>query len=119
MLRVAGEVGDGVILNWLSASDVANSVRVVREAAARAGRDPAAVEITARLLVNVDPSSPASDLAVRRYVTTYLNVPVYRAFQEWLGRAEAPQPVLSARRSGDRRAARAAGAGTVGSELIA
>src|SRR2546427_8928915 len=118
MLRVAGEVGDGVILNWLSASDVPNSVRVVREAAARAGRDPAAVEITARLLVNVDPSSPASDLAVRRYVTTYLNVPVYRAFQEWLGRAEALEPMWSAWRSGDRRGAGAAGAREVGGGLM-
>ncbi len=118
MLRVAGEVGDGVILNWLSARDVPNSVRVVREAAARAGRDPAAVEITARLLVNVDPSSPASDLAVRRYVTTYLNVPVYRAFQEWLGRAEALEPMWSAWRTGDRRAAVAAVPETVISDLI-
>ena len=50
MLRVAGEVGDGVILNWLSAADVLKSVAVVREAARQAGRDPTAVEITARLL---------------------------------------------------------------------
>src|SRR4030095_4857419 len=66
MLRVAGEVGDGVILNWLSAEDVPKSVAVVREAAGRAGRDPAAVEITARLLINVDPPGSASDLSVRR-----------------------------------------------------
>ncbi len=59
MLRVAGEVGDGVILNWLSAADVPGVVRVVREAAAAAGRDPASIEITARLLVNVDPPGPA------------------------------------------------------------
>src|SRR5262245_19090931 len=58
MLRVAGEVADGAILNWLSAADVPRSIEVVREAAARAGRDPGAVEITARLLINVDPPSP-------------------------------------------------------------
>jgi len=33
MLRVAGEVADGVILNWLAAEDVPKSVAVVREAA--------------------------------------------------------------------------------------
>src|SRR4030095_2784405 len=86
MLRVAGEVGDGVILNWLSAEDVPKLVAVRREAAGRAGRDPAAVEITARLLINVDPPGSASDLAVRRHVTAYLNVPVYQAFQAWLRR---------------------------------
>jgi probable F420-dependent oxidoreductase len=117
MLRVAGEVGDGVILNWLSASDVPRSVRVVREAAARAGRDPA-VEITARLLINVDPPSPASDLAVRRHVTAYLNVPVYQAFQTWLGRGEALEPMWSAWQRGDRRAAVAAVPEGVMNDLI-
>ncbi|MGH7964091.1 MAG: LLM class flavin-dependent oxidoreductase, partial [Candidatus Binatia bacterium] len=48
MLRLAGAVADGAILNWLSADDVQKSVAVIREAAARAGRDPQAVEVTAR-----------------------------------------------------------------------
>ena len=108
MLRVAGEVGDGVILNWLSASDVPGVVRVVREAAAAAGRDPASIEITARLLVNVDPPSPQADAGVRRHVTAYLNVPVYRAFQEWLGRGAALAPMWQAWERGDRKAALAA-----------
>src|SRR5207245_532102 len=63
MLRVAGEVGDGAILNWLSTDDVPKSVAVVREAAARAGRDPGTIEITARLLVNLDPPGPGTDTA--------------------------------------------------------
>jgi len=108
MLRVAGEVGDGAIINWLSAEDVPRSVAVVREAARAAGRDPAAIEITARLIVNVDPPSPESDLGLRRHVTAYLNVPVYRAFHEWLGRSDALQPMWDAWGRGDRRAAVAA-----------
>jgi len=118
MLRVAAEVGDGVILNWLSAKDVPQSIAVVREAAQNAGRDPATIEITARLLIDVDPPGPASDLAVRRHVAAYLNVPVYRAFQEWLGRAEALGPMWNAWRSGDRRAAVSAVPETVVSDLI-
>jgi probable F420-dependent oxidoreductase len=108
MLRVAGEVGDGVILNWLAVEDVPKIVAVVREAAARAGRDPAAVEITARLLVNVDPPGSEADVGVRRHVTAYLNVPVYRAFQEWLGRGAALTPMWDAWQRGDRKAAVAA-----------
>src|SRR5439155_1622270 len=108
MLRVAGEVGDGAILNWLAADDVPKSVAVVREAAARAGRDPGAIEITARLLVNVDPPGPAAETAVRRHVTAYLNVPVYRAFHEWLGRAAALGPMWDAWERGDRKGAVAA-----------
>jgi probable F420-dependent oxidoreductase len=108
MLRVAGEVGDGVILNWLSPDDVPRSVAVVREAAKRAGRDPDAIEVTARLFVNLDPPGPESDLVVRRHIAGYLNVPVYRAFQEWLGRSAALGPMWAAWGAGDRRGAVAA-----------
>src|SRR5881396_724019 len=118
MLRVAGEVGDGAILNWLAADDVPKSVAVVREAAARAGRDPGAIEITARLLVNVDPPGPAAETAVRRHVTAYLNVPVYRAFHEWLGRAAALGPMWEAWARGDRKAAVAAVPERVMDDLI-
>jgi alkanesulfonate monooxygenase SsuD/methylene tetrahydromethanopterin reductase-like flavin-dependent oxidoreductase (luciferase family) len=118
MLRVAGEVGDGVILNWLSAADVPGVVRVVREAAAAAGRNPASIEITARLLVNVDPPSPQADAGVRRHVTAYLNVPVYRAFQEWLGRGAALAPMWQAWERGDRKAALAAVSEQVMADII-
>jgi alkanesulfonate monooxygenase SsuD/methylene tetrahydromethanopterin reductase-like flavin-dependent oxidoreductase (luciferase family) len=90
----------------------------VREAAARAGRDPNAVEITARLLVNVDPPGPDADVGVRRHVTAYLNVPVYRAYQEWLGRAPALAPMWEAWERGDRKAAVAAVPERVMSDLI-
>jgi probable F420-dependent oxidoreductase len=118
MLRVAGEVADGAILNWLAPEDVAQSVGVVREAARQAGRDPLAIEITARLIINVDPPSPESDLAVRRHITAYLNVPVYRAFHEWLGRTEALAPMWDAWSRGDRKGALAAVPEGVARDLI-
>ena len=118
MLRVAGEVGDGAIVNWLSAEDVPRSVAVVRDAARAAGRDPHAIEITARLIINVDPPSEESDVGVRRHVTAYLNVPVYRAFHEWLGRTDALQPMWDAWSRGDRRAAVAAVPSEVMRDLI-
>jgi probable F420-dependent oxidoreductase len=105
MLRVAGEVGDGVILNWGSPEDVPKSLAVVREAARTAGRDPDALEVTARLFLNVDPPGPESDLMVRRHIAAYLNVPVYRAYQEWLGRTDALTPMWSAWAAGDRKGA--------------
>jgi probable F420-dependent oxidoreductase len=118
MLRVAGEVADGAILNWLSPDDVRRSVTVVREAARKAGRDPAAIEITARLMIDIDPPSPESDLAVRRHITGYLNVPVYRAFHEWLGRSEVLGPMWEAWSRGDRKGAVAAIPEHVVDELI-
>lgn len=105
MLRTAGEVADGCILNWLSAEDVKKSVAVVREGAEAAGRDPNSVEITARLFVLVDEPNEDADTFLRRHVNTYLNVPVYRKFQEWLGRTEALTPMWDAWASGDRKRA--------------
>jgi probable F420-dependent oxidoreductase len=118
MLRVAGEVADGAILNWLAAGDVARCVAVVREAAAGAGRDPRSLEITVRLFVHVDPPSPEADAAARRHITGYLNVPVYRAFHEWLGRAQALGPMWQAWERGDRRGALAAIPAPVVDDLI-
>lgn len=107
MLRVAGAVADGVILNWLAPADVPRCVAVVREAARQAGRDPDAIEITCRLFCHVD-AETASDAAARRHVAAYLNVPVYRAFHEWLGRTPALGPMWDAWGRGDRKGAVAA-----------
>ena len=107
MLRLAGEVADGVILNWLSAEDVRTSVAVVREAAERAGRDPSSIEITARLMVGIDPPGPEGDTNLRRYIASYLNVPTYRDFHRWLGRTSL-QGMWDAWDAGDRRGALAA-----------
>ena len=108
MLRAAGEMADGVIINWLSAKDARRAVAVAREAASEAGRDPAALEVVARLMISVDPPSPESDTFMRRHICAYLTVPVYRAFHVWLGRREALTPMWRAWDAGDRRGAVAA-----------
>jgi probable F420-dependent oxidoreductase len=118
MLRVAGEVGDGVILNWLAPDDVPRCVEIAREAARRAGRDPDALEVAVRLFVYVDPVSPAADTAARRHIAAYLNVPVYRAFHDWLGRGRALGAMWEAWERGDRRGAVAAIPEHVVDELI-
>ena len=118
MLSVAGEVADGVILNWLAPEDVPRCVAVVREAAKRAGRDPEAIEVSARLFIHVDPPSPESELVARRQVTAYLNVPVYRAFHEWLGHTEILAPMWQAWERGDRKASVAAVPESVLNEII-
>ncbi|MCK9518921.1 MAG: LLM class F420-dependent oxidoreductase [Dehalococcoidia bacterium] len=108
MLKVAGQVADGVCLNWLSAEDVKQSVAVVRKAAEEAGRDPASIEITARLMVNIDEPGPETENVIRRLIAAYLNVPTYREFHEWLGRTPQLQGMWSAWAEGDRKAALAA-----------
>ena len=55
---------------------------------------------------------------MRRNVTAYLNVPVYRAYQEWLGRGAELGPMWQAWERGDRKAAVAAVPEGVMRELI-
>jgi alkanesulfonate monooxygenase SsuD/methylene tetrahydromethanopterin reductase-like flavin-dependent oxidoreductase (luciferase family) len=105
MLRVAGEVGDGAIINWLSVEDVTTPIQIARQAAAQAGRDPEALEITARLMVHIDPPGPESDQFARRDIAAYMNVPVYKAFQQWIGRGNLLTPMWEAWEQGDRRGA--------------
>jgi probable F420-dependent oxidoreductase len=105
MLAVAGAEADGVILNFLSAGDVRKSVAVTKEAARAAGKDPERIEVGARLFVSIDPPGAETGMVLKRWITNYLNVPTYRAFQEWLGRGPELAPMWDAWEAGDRRAA--------------
>lgn len=105
MLRVAGEEADGVIVNWLSTDDVRRSVSIVHEAARAAGRNPSDIEVSARLMVLVDSPTAEAVQGMRRVITGYLTVPVYKAFHQWLGRSELLAPMWEAWETGDRRAA--------------
>jgi probable F420-dependent oxidoreductase len=101
MLRLAGREGDGAILNWLSAEDVRTVAPIVQQASP----DGSPREVVARIFVAPTTDTEAVRAAGRRMIAAYLNVPVYAAFHEWLGRGELLQPMWSAWRAGDRQAA--------------
>jgi probable F420-dependent oxidoreductase len=98
MLHLAATEADGAITNWLSAEDV----RTVR---AEIGPD---VELAARIFVCPTDDVDAARGLARLLISTYLNVPVYSAFHDWLGRAEILKPMHDAWAAGDRAAANAA-----------
>ena len=67
-LRLAGEVADGVLLNaYAPAEYIRWAVRVVRESAEAADRDPASVDITCMLIVRLtdDPDAMVPSLQER------------------------------------------------------
>jgi probable F420-dependent oxidoreductase len=111
MLRLAGREGDGAILNWLSADDVKQVVPHVH--AGGEGK-----EIVARIFV-LPVEDRATALAIgRRAVAAYLNVPVYAAFHEWLGRGDRLSSMWSKWKEGDRNGALEAIPEEVVDELI-
>lgn len=81
MLRLAGREGDGAIINWLSADDAARVAGIVH--AEGPGKD-----VVARIFVCPNPDREAVLPAAKFSMAAYLNVPVYRAFHEWLGRGD-------------------------------
>jgi len=95
MLRLAGREGDGAILNWLSAEDVAT-------AAAEVGPGK---EIVVRIFVIPTDDAEAARAVGRRMITAYLNVHAYAEFHRWLGRGPLLQPMWDAWAAGDRKGA--------------
>ncbi len=98
MLRLAGRDGDGAVINWLSADDVRKVVPEVGP-----GK-----EIVARIFVCPSEDTDTVRAMGRFAIAAYLNVPVYAAFHEWLGRGPLLEKMWSAWKSGDRKAATAA-----------
>jgi probable F420-dependent oxidoreductase len=98
MLRLAGREADGAIVNWLSAEDVRTIAPYVRETDAQR-------EIVARVFVFPTVDAEEARALGRRMITAYLNVGVYAAFHEWLGRGEILAPMWAAWKAGERKAA--------------
>ena len=82
MLRAAGEIADGVILNWIPAARVRWAVEVVREAARLAGRDQARVQVVCYVRIAVTGQPDGAWAVLRRLAATYAAMPAYaRAFE--------------------------------------
>jgi probable F420-dependent oxidoreductase len=94
MLKLAGTEGDGAIVNWLSAEDVATVAPYVN------GK-----ELAARIFVLPTEDRDTLQFVARRMIAEYLNVPVYAAFHDWLGRGELLQPMWDKWKAGDRKGA--------------
>ncbi|HEY4024099.1 MAG TPA: LLM class F420-dependent oxidoreductase, partial [Pseudonocardiaceae bacterium] len=98
MLRLAAAEADGAITNWLSVEDVATVRGVI-------GPD---VELAARIFVCPTEDVEAARGLGRLLISSYLTVPVYAKFHDWLGRKEILAPMHAAWAAGDRAAANAA-----------
>ncbi len=103
MLKLGAREADGVIINWLAADDVTKVVKVVNDAAGGVEK-----EVVARIFVCPSENTETVRAAARYAIAAYMNVPVYAAFHEWLGRGPQMQGMWDAWKAGDRKAALAA-----------
>jgi probable F420-dependent oxidoreductase len=108
MLRVAGEVGDGVIVNLFPAEALPRMIAEVEAGAAKAGKDTAAIEVVCRFQVCVTDEPARARAFLRRAMAGYFTTSVYNAFAEWCGFAEEARAMRDAWSRRDRAATEAA-----------
>jgi probable F420-dependent oxidoreductase len=113
MLKLAGREADGAIINWLSADDVKQVAPIVQQAG-----DGSDKEIVARIFVCPSTDTDTVRGMARFAIAAYLNVPVYAAFHDWLGRGDVLEPMWSQWKAGDRKAALEAIPDSLVDELI-
>ena len=102
--RLAGEIADGVILNWCTPDRVAEARDAIRSAATEAGRDPDSVTISVYVRAAF---SDRADEALLGAAAEYASYPAYARQFEAMGVEPSPGAVVDAVcLRGDRDAAR-------------
>jgi probable F420-dependent oxidoreductase len=102
MLRLTGELCDGVILNMVPERALPQILGAVRAGAEAAGRDPAAIEVVTRLhVVMVDDVAMGRTL-IRNVFGAYAATPGYNRCFEWIGFEQEARVIREAYAKGDR-----------------
>jgi 5,10-methylenetetrahydromethanopterin reductase len=71
MLELAGEVADGVLINASHPKDFEVAVEQIKKGAAKAGRDPAEVDVTAYACFSID-KDPAKAVSAAKVVVAFI-----------------------------------------------
>jgi alkanesulfonate monooxygenase SsuD/methylene tetrahydromethanopterin reductase-like flavin-dependent oxidoreductase (luciferase family) len=77
MLRLAGELGGGVLLNWATMEQAARAADVVRETAASSGREPSDVIVACFVRACVTSDVNGAKAVLRRLIASYAALPSY------------------------------------------
>jgi probable F420-dependent oxidoreductase len=105
MLQLAGEIADGVLLNWIPPEAVAGSIEQLKLGAAKAGRSLDGFEIASFVRTCVTDDVAAARETLARDVTGYATVDVYASFFRTAGYADEVAAIGAAWASGDRAGA--------------
>ena len=105
MLRTAGEIGDGAIVNYITPETFPRMLNEIRQGAHKAGKNADSLDIACRILVAVDDEQEVVRENLRRELTGYLTVPQYNRFFQWIGYGDEARNALEAWNAGDRRKA--------------
>ncbi len=105
MLRLAGELGDGVIVNFITPETVAPMLEHTREGMRATGKDPSKLDVVCRIIVAVDEDEGVTRNLFRRSLTAYVTVPQYNKFFREIGYENEAAIAIDAWNAGDRKKA--------------
>lgn len=100
-MRLAGEVADGVLLNWCPPERVAFAAERVREGAESVGRDPSAVTIAVYVRACAEQEEDRALPALKAFAGQYASFPAYARQFEAVGLGSEAEAAAEAHRSGD------------------
>lgn len=104
MLELAGEIGEGLIVNLFPVTALPRILAAYRRGAAAAGRDGGGDEVVCRFQVGVTEDVEAARGLVRMIFGAYVAQPVYNRFFAWCGFEDEARAVAEAFSRGDRAA---------------
>jgi probable F420-dependent oxidoreductase len=105
MLRVAGEIGDGVIVNFVTTENLPSMLKHVHEGARAAGKPTSGLDVVCRIMVAVDEDDTVVRNEMRRSLAAYVTVPQYNKFFSEFGFEDEAKRAIEAWQAGDRKAA--------------
>ncbi|MEN8183615.1 MAG: LLM class flavin-dependent oxidoreductase [Myxococcota bacterium] len=108
MLSLAGEVGEGLIVNLFPCSALPRMLAAYRAGAERVGRDAGRDEVVCRFQVGVTDDPEAARALFRAVFSGYFAAPVYNAYLAWCGFEDEAQAIASAFARRDRAGTAAA-----------
>lgn len=105
MLKIAGEIGDGLITNFITPETVGPMLDHTRDGMRAAGKDPASLDVVCRIMCAVDEDEEVSRTLFRRALTAYVTVPQYNNFFREIGYEKEAKTAIDSWNAGDRRKA--------------
>jgi probable F420-dependent oxidoreductase len=101
MLQTAGEVGDGVFVNFTPLASMPKIMEAIREGERAAGKEEGSSDVLCRFFCMQ--ADPEEALPMARFMfASYATVPVYEQYFRWLGYGDAIDPMVEAWRAKDR-----------------
>ena len=117
MIELAGEIADGVLLNWASPAYLRQAVKHLHSGAERAGRDPQQIDVACYIRTAVTENLDQVRPALQRQIARYFSMPYYVTYFEQSGYAEEAAAISQALGRGDTEWASAAVSDAMQQEL--